>query len=289
MPIVKILSRHQLSSISYAVNYVLREGKNVTPEGKVVAPIVHNLRSKPEDTKGIIQEIIDNEAWRKITTNRVYCFHEILSLSKAEHSATPDKLRAIVKKYLELRGDTVSFAVLHFDKASYHAHIISGGTRYRGRSAGLKKVELLELKNQLESFVQRQYPELSRSLVHHGQNKEYKTERDFQLIRHGRSDKEKLRLQVRQWYNRSQSMRHFIDLINQAGFLHYERNHDGVLTGIVHPETGRKYRFKPLGLQPKEILQLETEQEVSREEKIKQQLMNIHQNRIEQDHDHQRD
>ncbi len=277
MPIIKMLSRRNLSSIDHSIHYVLREGKNETFNGQMVEPILHNLRSHKDDINGIVQEITQNESYRKITANRVYCYHTILSFSNLDKpNITIDKLKAITNKYLELRGNVCAYAIPHFNTESVHIHVIEGSTFYReSRSTTLSKADLQALKNQLETYVQDQFPELTHSRVRHGQNREYLTEQEYHLVKNGRSKKQELLALVMRCLKHAKSRTQFIQALNRIGILHYERNQDGVITGVIDPETGRKHRMKTLGISPEQILDLNNPIELSREVKLKQKLMDL--------------
>jgi len=288
--LVRILGRHNLSAIEYSIRYILNEGKAISEDGELVQPILQNLRSDSTDIKGLAHEIISNEANRKITSNRLYMFHEILSFGSGDKSAiTPEMVQEITLKYLQLRGDDlVAIAIPHFNTDSVHTHIISGSTRYReSKSSGLRKAELLSIKNQLELYVLENYPQLEYSSIRHGQSKEYLSEKEYQARQNGRSTKQELKELVSSIYMSSKNKTEFIQKLNTKGYLTYERNQDGQITGIVSA-SGRKHRFSTLGISAEQIQGLETVQELTREEKLLHRLQNIN-NKQQNEKDLERD
>ncbi len=274
MPVLKMLSRRKPSAIAHTLRYVTREGAN----GEV-PPILYNLRSSPDDLEAVAQEFLINEAYRKVTSNRLYSYHTILSLSNLDkEKATPNVMQAIVTKYLELRGNILAYAVPHFDTDSAHWHICESSTFYReNRATGMRKKELHQLKMELEAFVKEQFPEMEHSQVDHGKGKAYLREPEYQLQkRTGTSERKHLKTLIRNTYRSATSKQQFLDTLLDHGYIHYERT-DGVLTGVVS-ESGRKYRFKTLGISPEQIIALENAQERFQEKSLLEQLKNLRQN-----------
>ena len=290
MPLIKILSRHSLSAIEHSIRYVLNEGKTAASDGEVVQPILQNLRCDPTDIEGLANELIANESYRKLTSNRVFMFHEIVSFGSGDKSVlTPEIVQDVTQKYLQLRGDDlVALAIPHFNTESVHCHILSGATRFRDSvSSGLRKSELGDIKVKLENYVNEKYPQLEHSSIFHGQAKAYVSEKQYQLEKRGLSIKQELKELVVELLSSSNSLSQFIDKLAKNGYLAYERNRDGKITGIVS-ESGRKHRFSTLGIAPSQIQQLETASELSREEKLLQRLKRINQN-TRNENDNQRE
>jgi hypothetical protein len=271
MPILKMLGRHTLSAFSQTLNYINQSQKQ---KGE---PVLHNLRSSAENSMALVDEFLTNEAYRKVTSNRVYCYHSILSVSDLDQkAATPEVMEALIRKYFELRGDILAYAVAHYDTNTPHWHVLESGTYYReNKATGLRKVELQGLKLELEDFVKEHYPELEHSLVVHGKGREYTTEPEYQLGKRGeQSEREKLKQLVQEAYHTASSKQQFLETLQEHGYLHYERNSDGQPTGLIS-ESGRKFRFKTLGLDPEKIKALEKDHERTREQELLNQIQSI--------------
>ncbi|MEQ9263143.1 MAG: hypothetical protein RLP14_08285 [Owenweeksia sp.] len=274
MPVLKMLSRRNLS-FGHTLDYISRDTAGGRSE-----PILHNLRSPYTDKKGIVDEFLNNEAYRKVTSGRVWYYHSILSLGEGDREqVTPEMMQAIAHKYLQLRGDIIAVALPHFDTNSPHIHVLESGTRYReNKSSGLRKKELHQLKVELEAFVKEQFPELEHSQVEHGKGKAYLKEPEYQLQkRTGTSERKYLKTLVHEAYTTATSKQDFLDKLLDHRYIHYERT-DGVLTGVISPTTNRKYRFKTLGIAPEQIIALETQKERSQEQQLLNQLQHIRQN-----------
>ena len=274
MPVLKMLSRQNLS-FGHTLDYITRD-----TAGGLSKPVLHNLRSPYTHKEGIVDEFLSNEAYHKVTSGRVYYYHSILSLGEGDKEhVTPEMMQEIAKKYLQLRGDIIAVAVPHFDTNSPHIHVLESGTRYReNKSSGLRKQELHQLKIEMEAFVKEQFPELEHSQVEHGKGKAYLREPEFQLQkRTGTSERKQLKTLVHEAYGTATSKQDFLDKLLDQGYIHYERNADGVPTGVIS-ESGRKYRFTSLGLAPENIQLLINPQERSQEDQLLKQLRLIRQN-----------
>jgi len=273
MPILKSLSRNSLSGLRGSLNYVLRFGAFENKDSQVSKPMLHNLRSEASNLDAIISEFKTNETYRKVTSNRVFFYHHILSLSEYDKDkVTPKMMEKLSAKYFELKPDVISFAVAHFDE-NPHLHFIESATKYReGKSATLRKEEMQELKLKIEHFVQQEFPELEHSLVNHTQKKAYVPENEYQLSKREMPQKQELKEIVNYCYDNAFSKQHFIELLNQNGLLHYERSQDGIPTGVIDPRTNRKYRFRRFNISLENILKLEQEQELKKEQQLKEEL-----------------
>lgn len=282
MPILKMLSRQSPQAIFQTLSYITRDAQN---QG---LGWLKNLRSDLTDHNGLVEEIINSEAYRKVTSNRVYCYHTILSMSDRDQAkVTPEILKKIAQKYLELRGEVQAVAVPHFDMDSRHIHVLESGSYYRnGKASGLRKEALTQLKQELEVFVQEQFPELEHSLVQHGQNKAYLQEQEFRLLqREGSSKKKVLAELVQNVFRNARSQEQFLAELANNGLIHYERRSDGIPTGVIS-ETGKKYRFSTLGVSEQQIQDLRTIQEQSREQKLLDRLESLRRKGKSQNQNH---
>lgn len=284
MPIIKMLSRSNPAAINSTLKYITREANN-----QKAVPILQNIRSSPTNYKGIVLELLRNEAYRKISRRRVFCYHTIVSLGSGESENNIPRiheiLEFIVKRYLELRGEGVlAYAIPHFDKSNFHYHILESGTLFRSPiSSGLRKAELHHLKIELEKFVVENFPQLEYSSVQHGIGKPYTKESLFQLEKRTESERSKLTTLVGQAYSKATTLKQFLDVLLHKGYSHYERSSDGIPTGIVSL-SGRKFRFKNLGILPEQIMQLETKKEKDQHQRLMDRLEGIRtQNNIERE------
>jgi len=148
-------------------------------------------------------------------------------------------LSDLAQKYLELRGDTgVMLAAWHHDANHLHLHACVSGLHYRtGKSFGLSKAQLHEVKVQFQEYHKAKYPELAMSAPKHG-----KGERSLSHAEWHRQQRQQFNDVVRECFSQARSQQHFLELLRDNDLHHYERN--GKPTGIEYD--GAKFRFSRL-------------------------------------------
>lgn len=192
----------------------------------------------------------DNELHRlRRRTDSVLLTHEILSWHRDDaENISLAKLEAMTRHYIQMRNPKgIYVAVPHFDKGHYHIHICASGIEYKtGKSLRLPKADLQKLKKEVQNYQIENFPELTKSIVHHGKKeKSLTTEKEYQLkLRTGRdSSKEQLIVILKTCYKKADSRQMFFQLLNAAGLKTYQRG--GKLTGVRF--NSFKFRFKRLG------------------------------------------
>jgi len=231
MAIVKILARHKPGYASL-IQYILNETKIDRSE-----IYTQNLRS--DTVEGYVREFVENEVFRQQSrSDQIYLFHEIVSFHADENSAliTKEMLDDLVHEYMRLRGDTgVMLGAVHRDKEHIHIHFCVSALHYRtGKSFGLGKAKLHELKTSFQEYHKQHYPELTKSVPVHGKGGLYIGHKEW------RAKQRELVLEtVQQSFAQAKTQNDFLALLRDAGLHHYERN--GVPTGIEHE--GIKFRF----------------------------------------------
>ena len=234
MAIVKILARHSPSYASL-IKYILNEAK-----ADKLQMFTNNLRSNSVDE--YVQEFITNEAFRKQSrSDQIYLFHEIVSFSADENNTllTPELLDDLAHEYMRLRGNTgVMLGAVHRDKGHVHIHFCVSALHFcTGKSFGLSKVQLLELKSSFQKYHQLHYPELSKSAPAHGRGGRYVGEKEWRA-----KQREQIIDRVQECFAKARSQSDFLALLREADLHHYERN--GKPTGIEYE--GVKFRFSRL-------------------------------------------
>ncbi len=239
MAIVKVLARHSPSYRSL-LQYILNESK-------ADQVFTHNLRS--ETIHGYVNEFIENESFRKHSrSDQVYLTHEILSFNANEEARhiTNEMLQDIAQEYIRLRGQQgVMLGAVHKDKDHIHIHFCVSALEFRtGKSFGLSKAALRDLKIQLQDFHRVKYPEISQSFPQHGMGKPYLKDRAWQAQhREERSQlKERLIATVRNCFEKAATRQQFLELLRDNDLHHYERS--GSPAGIKYE--GMKFRFSRL-------------------------------------------
>lgn len=275
MPLLKMLSRSRLYAFENTLNYIHNEHKTKMDEQESI-PVLHNIRAKADDKEKIIDAFIENEAYRPITENRIYCFHTIISMSEKDRSkCTPKVMKQIMDKYFELRGDVLGYGLAHFNTDSPHIHILESATRYRkNKSSSLRKSELAELKVEMEDYVTKELG-LEHSFIEHGKGKAYLKEREENLIKHGGiSIKEMVKRQVIESLKQAKSLSEFKELLHDHQLIHYERRSDGIPSGVIS-SSGKKYRFTTLGIEIEDYLDLNHNKDLEKENQLLDKLKKI--------------
>jgi len=176
MAIVKILARHNpsyASLIRYQLRYVLQDIKNDKAE-----VYTQNLRSNT--VTGYIQEFIENEAFRRsIRSDQIFLTHEVISFHRDENGylLSHEVVEDLAYEYMRLRGEKgVILTAVHRDKDHVHLHACVSALEYRtGKSFGLNKRQLQELKVSFQEYHKQRYPELTKSAPQHGRGGAYFT------------------------------------------------------------------------------------------------------------------
>jgi hypothetical protein len=220
--------------------------------------VSHNL--KGNDINGWVKQYQENEQYRRLKrVNSVVLTHEIISFHKDDATnITLQKLEDIAREYVRKRNiNGMYVAVPHFDKEHYHIHICASGIEYRtGKAMRLSKTELLSVKKQIQNYQIEKYPELSKSLVNHGnEKKEYAlSDKEHKYKeRTGRaSDKEQLISMLKTCYKKAVSKDDFYENLKACELTTYIRG--GKISGIIFNE--KKFRINRLGFTDERLEEL---------------------------------
>jgi len=212
----------------------------------------NNVRSNNID--GFVQEFIENEAFRRQQrSDQIHLFHEIISFHADENKAviTDAMIEYLAHTYMRLRGDTgVMVGGVHKDKNHIHLHFCVSALQYRtGKSFGLNKTQLRELKQSFQEYHKQHYPELTKSFPEHGKGNRYISHRAW----HNKQREQIIGL-VQQCFAQATSQSDFLELLRGKELYYYERN--GKPTGIEY--NGLNFRFSRL-LPDKQFEQLPIE------------------------------
>ncbi|KAB2916156.1 MAG: relaxase/mobilization nuclease domain-containing protein [Bacteroidetes bacterium] len=253
--LIKLLPRHSAAAFRNLTNYILNHEKSVDYPPVL---ITHNLRGK-NDKESWIKQFYENEAlYRKTKHSRsIYCYHEILSVAAADRkSVTPEMLRDLGQKYIELRGkDALYLGFAHFDRDHVHIHFQVSGLKYRQSKAHrLSREALQTLKIDFQNYHREKYPQLDKSICEHGKGKEYLTDREYQYKARTKRTllKEDIAKTVRECFEKASTQNEFIEMLMHHELPSYERK--GIATGVVHGNL--KFRFSRLGIEQHELEKL---------------------------------
>jgi hypothetical protein len=239
--ILKSLSRSR-ADYRNLLQYIFRESDS---KGKNAFILQKNISGKSLDEW--VQCFHQNEKTRlhhRNNNNKI--FHEIISFARSDSPhITATTMKAIGKKYLQLRGDNImAIGAMHQNKHHVHLHLcISPVELYTGRSLRISKDKFREIKNELQNYHLREFPEIQFSTVKHGHQRTKNTsEQEYQLKkRTGQSERVDTARLLEEIYNKASSREDFYRRISQNGLKLYQRN--GQPYGI---QGKRKMRFTTL-------------------------------------------
>lgn len=269
--IVKNLTRKSGSNqlVNYLFKYFLKDEKQQHEEpSKKPLTIKHNLRTNK--IQSWAKQFDDNEKLRlRKRKDNILLHHTIISFSnKDKEHINKTLLKDIAKKYIELRGkDNMFIATPHYDRDHIHLHIAMSGCKYKtGESNRISHKEFRDLKIELDQYQRETYPQLIHSLPRHGlkNSKDLAVKLNSNLYADNRlSQREQVFNSVNKSYQKSSSIKEFLEKVQEEGFEPYYRG--GKLYGVQN-ETDRRFRFKTLGIDIEQLeLKEENEKRVTRE------------------------
>ncbi|MCK9404392.1 MAG: relaxase/mobilization nuclease domain-containing protein [Chitinophagaceae bacterium] len=274
--ILKSLSRK--SGTGQLLKYLFKKEDKLVNGNQKPIIIRHNVRSRTLDKQ--IKEFKENDKFRlHKRKDSVKAYHTILSFSNKDKDKITEKtLRAVAKQYMQLRGkDNLFIGTVHFDNDHVHLHMVMSGTKYlTGQANRLSRAEFRELKQSLDKWQEKKFPELIHSLPRHGLNKATK---EPVVDRHNSrvSQKETLLKTLEAGYTKSKSIDSFLTTLKSQGYDPYYRA--GRLTG-VRSEDGLKFRLGRLGYDKEKIAKLD---EIHlKEEKALSELRDIREKKSEE-------
>lgn len=234
--------------------------------------IKHNVRG--ESMEEWVQSFLENEE-RRIhqRRNNTVVSHVILAFSRED---TPNISKAILqdigKEYIRLFNPrSMCVVVPHYDKAHIHLHFCFSGIEYMtGKTMRISRQEFQKLKDDVQIYQRKRYPELYHSIVnHHSTNQRGLNERDgayYANKKNRKTRKEKIRSLVREAFESSGTVQELTTALQANNMKVYYRNNK--LSGIVYKN--RNYRLGRLGFEKEltRVLQRDEQKEKEQERDI---------------------
>lgn len=241
--IVKIKT-HKRPKFDYVLRYMLEDKSRLLDNGKPFI-ITHNMKGKTID--GWVKQFreLEKGRTRKRRKDGIMLYHEILSWGRGEKNLTPEKLEKMIRRYIKLRNPNAGYVVcVHADKQHLHAHICTAAIDRSGMNMRLSRKDLAELKKNIQQYQEREFPELTKSVVRHGRKGKRVSEKEQQYKRRtGKvSQREFVRRMVELCYSKAKFTEDFYARLKKQGMETYVRG--GKVYGVVFG--GRKFRFKKL-------------------------------------------
>lgn len=213
--------------------------------------IYHNIYSrKIED---IELEFMQNAEYVPKRKNGVYMYHEILSISKAEHldeSKQKALLREIAYQYAKERAENnLIFATLH-DDHDHHLHyhfLISSNAVGESKKTRLSKVQFDRFKKDLENRTLEHFPELEQKVIINQQAGEKLSRKGGERKRRtGKTpQRDELKSKLNEIFTSVSTKQDFFTALGEMGLELYVR---GKTIGVKDTEHDRNHRLKTLGL-----------------------------------------
>ncbi len=241
--VIKSLSRK--GGTEQIVNYLFKDKDKLSNKDFKPMMMRHNIRSRSLDK--IVKEFKANETFRRVQRkDSVKVYHTIISFGKKDKDKITEKmLRDFGKKYMELQGkDNMYLMTHHIEKEHIHLHVVMSGTKYlTGVANRISKAEFGQLKVAMQTYQEKRYPELNKSIVKHGKGNGKVYSKDVR-----QSKKATLEVDLQKAYQQSKSTKDFLYKLKSMGHEAYYRNEK--LTGIKY-DGETKFRFSRLGYDDK--------------------------------------
>lgn len=246
--IIKSMSRRE-KSFSQLFDYMT--GKSLQ-NNKI--SFSHNLYSKDRD--GIIKEFKDNSEHLSERKDRVYLFHEIISITKEmDKELSKDKQKEILlniaQNYVDRRcPSNLVVGEIHDDKTNnLHIHLMISSNEYgENTNLRLSKATFDQVKKDIEMLVLANYPELNQKKIINKKAGEKLSNKGAELKRRtGQlTQRENIINKLKSIFSTSASKTDFFDKLALSKIEIYVR---GNTIGFLSLETGRKHKLKTLGLE----------------------------------------
>lgn len=209
-------------------------------------------------TQVILDEFQRNATRLKERKNGNVLYHEILSFSKGYSLPEHELVRSVTdigQEYLRQRAtDQLAFGAVHRDTDHIHLHLmISANEVGKSERVRLSKKDFADIQKSVETYTLQHYPELAQTRVY---DKTRSSER-LKTVTHeqamkartgAQSQKEVLKAQLHQLFERARSQEDLKSLLRDARMTTYTRGKN--LGVVVRDADGqeRKHRFSTLGL-----------------------------------------
>lgn len=255
--ILKSLSRKD-TQFEQIVEYVLTDKGAITDQYANFT-ILQNILHQPTEYKAIAEAFESNDIFRKVRKNGVVMYHDILAFHQADSAVLTDqKLEAIARKYIELRGGANALCLCkpHYSEKHIHLHFLIHNCELQSsKNLRIDKKKFADIKTKIQQFQLEQFPEITHSYNLHRSTNNYlrqvpETEKEYQAKKHNRStptkgvsQKQLLQKELVRLLENTSSLNDFLAHYQEEGraVVYYRKNE---LAGIII--NSRKYRFLTL-------------------------------------------
>lgn len=119
-------------------------------------------------TKGVIKDFEHQDSLRTLRKNSTRLIHDIISFSPEDSKhLNEDIVRTLAFEYLKLRAKKqLAYGQIHRDRDHWHVHFaVSVNSIDDPKAVHIDRKTYFDIRQQLELYQQRAYPQLSQSIV----------------------------------------------------------------------------------------------------------------------------
>lgn len=208
--------------------------------------VIHNTYAS--DRLSLSEEFESNAQLLKSRKNGVFLYHEIVSIKKIDWINEEDQKKAlchIVNKYIDERSPgNLVYWVLHCEKKHIHYHLmISANELDKSNRLRLTKWKFADIKKNLKQWALEKYPTLD--LGNSPEKKQSQASIELRRRTGKNQEKEFVVWVMTELLTKAQTELGLKASLEKYGFQIYQ---NWKTPGILVQGTGRKYRFKTIGL-----------------------------------------
>ena len=226
----------------------------ITRDAQLEDRIWHNFLHHQPDRSTTVRGFKDNARHIKQDRRHNILYHEVISLTRGPSSDLTRQiaaLRELAQSYLVQRAPSqLAYGAIHLDKEhSVHLHLmISANGLESERRKRLSKGDFLKIQRDIESQLQRNYPELEERSIYNrdqSESEEKTSEKEEQMKRRTKapSKKEQLRETLAQAFVKSSTQEEAQEILREQGVELVERGKT-----ITAVQDKLRIRLKTIGL-----------------------------------------
>lgn len=238
-------------------------GYITSDKGKIVDytqhSIFHNMKNR--SLEGIFEELEANhEQYSPKRSGHNIAMSGFISFHPKDRDVIDNEIMDdVTMKFLQTAyPDTLGFATTHTSD-NRHAHFIVSGNNFMSKtSTRLSNQRLLEVHKIMQEYTKQKIPGLTVSLDLSRWGKRLHSEKSYHMKKRNpdlQLTKEKLQEKVQDIFRYSKSSEQFYSLLQFEGFTTYQFR--DLVQGIVFGDDGKKIRFSRLGIEQKQLAELD--------------------------------
>jgi hypothetical protein len=247
--IIKSMAR-KAPTFKQLVDYIGRDAA-----GKTHGTFARNLYHGGNDSVLVAEQFYQNHHWLPERKNGNALYHEVIVLEPQEHltkKRVSEILVELAEDYCKRRApEQLAWGQVHLNTDYPHIHLMLSANAVRSsKRVRLEKTSFAQIQRDLEQYKFRHFPELQGLRVYaNGQQRQTPkiTRIEGEQIRRtgSASNKQQVHQILQTAFGKASGLNDLKTHLRLRGFDLYQR---GKTHGVKCQKTGRKYRFKTLGL-----------------------------------------